>query len=158
MAKSRIVERSRIPRKRVTDQAVQLISAWCHRELASFKNSKIPLILPLEHGGYIIDHQRLVPVEDHWQLQDFDGSPRTWFGSKRAGIFYCLACSAGQLDQALEIAAADQEMSWLAADIVHYLRSKKPVSQARLNDARFKLSHARKRLENSIARTKYMKR
>lgn len=173
MAVSNTAKKSNNPNKQQVDQvivaAAQYISAWTQREFSAIsKNKEIPLIWPIESGGYVIGAQRILPRQGYWELQNYHHETKHIFDSKQSAIFYSLCGQVRAEKLAEDILHADESVMKLKNDAVHYESSlERAIKQknsnsihvwgARLDDARLRLNLAQKHLQKSIKSAKYLK-
>jgi hypothetical protein len=150
-------------------ETAKYISNWTQRELRNMSAvSKLPICWPLQSGGFVIGHDKILPKNGYWHRLDRNNEPKQVFSTKHSAIFYCLCSQINNDSLADKIVKYDSEVLRLSNDLTHYETSlnraikakdsiKIDVWAARFDDTKLRLSIADKELKKTIKSAKYLK-
>lgn len=145
------------------------LSQWTQQQVHQLSvGNKAPYIWPIGTAGYIIGPYRVLNDNGSWQVRDNDNQLIHAFSDKLSAVFYCLCEHSGRFKLSNNIYQADNEVTRLRNDIVHYegsvRRAKKAkrfdsvdIWVARLFDAKIRLGLANNELQKSLVSAKYIK-
>ena len=144
------------------------INQWTEHEVNSLSiKNNMPYIYPIDKMGYIIGHFRILNRNNLWHVMIADRTINI-FTEKLSAVFYVLCEVTKRFKLSSTILLADQEVTRLRNDLVHYEASVKrakvnkdytsyDIWLARLADANLRLRAAHEELRKSLNTAKYIK-
>jgi hypothetical protein len=155
--------------KRAVKATAVYLSQWTEHQVQQLSiENRMPYIWPIDNVGFIIGHYRILNDRGTWQVRNYDNKLIHTFTEKLGAVFYTLCSLTKRYNLADKLKYADETVSRLRNDIVHYELSIKraktaknyesaDIWTARLFDARLQLQYANNELRKSLTHAKYIK-
>lgn len=159
--------------KHDADQVIYLtvdyIAEWTQSQLAEMVDKdRLPVCLPLESGGYLIGHDKLVAERKFWQRYNRNNEKCEIFPDRQTAIFYSLCSQLGHPKKATMLKALSRNVIKLKTDLEFYKNALNQavtrrddfsigLYHAKYKNSMLQLQHTEEHLRKTVKSAKYIK-